>query len=248
MSSAATPSRPPTLGLDPAKAARGGRSAGRGSRPRRRSGASGSVRHWLRRHCAAPCCGGGTATPASEYSFSLLRRVRIEMPRMLAAWVRLPRQWLSVSMISCCSTAATVWPTKPRVAASAAIEAARAVSAAGEAGIGWPSGRRMANSSISLDRTTAAPPGAWRSPARAHCRASGGSAGAGARSADSGRSGTPLAAAYLLDEVLGQREDVAGPLAQRRQAQVHHVEAVEQVLAERAVAAPPGPGRGWRWR
>ena len=30
--------------------------------------------------------------PASMYSFSLLRRVRIEMPRILAAWVRLPKQ------------------------------------------------------------------------------------------------------------------------------------------------------------
>ena len=36
--------------------------------------------------------GAGTETPASEYSFSLLRSVRIEMPRMLAAWVRLPMQ------------------------------------------------------------------------------------------------------------------------------------------------------------
>ena len=55
-------------------------------------------------------------------------------------------------------------------------------------------------------------------------------------SAESGRSGTPLAAAYLLDEVLGQGQDVARPLAQRRQAQVHDVQAVEQVLAERPVA------------
>ncbi len=35
--------------------------------------------------------GGGDAMPSSVYWLSLLRSVRIEMPRMLAAWVRLPR-------------------------------------------------------------------------------------------------------------------------------------------------------------
>ena len=34
--------------------------------------------------------GSGTWVPSSAYWLSLLRRVRIEMPRMLAAWVRLP--------------------------------------------------------------------------------------------------------------------------------------------------------------
>ena len=43
------------------------------------------------------CPGSGTAMPASMYSFSLLRRVRIEMPRILAAWVRLPKQKARVS-------------------------------------------------------------------------------------------------------------------------------------------------------
>ncbi|MCC2653263.1 MAG: hypothetical protein K0Q60_3429 [Microvirga sp.] len=35
--------------------------------------------------------------PACMYSLSLLRRVRIEMPRIRAAWVRLPKQDASVS-------------------------------------------------------------------------------------------------------------------------------------------------------
>ena len=55
-----------------------------------------------------PLCGAGTLMPAAEYSFSLLRRVRIEMPKMLAAWVRLPRQWVRVSRMSACSICATV--------------------------------------------------------------------------------------------------------------------------------------------
>ena len=36
--------------------------------------------------------GFGTTTPSPEYRLSLLRKVRIEIPRILAAWVRLPRQ------------------------------------------------------------------------------------------------------------------------------------------------------------
>src|ERR1700753_2802192 len=68
----------------------------------------------------SPAFGGGTATPPSAYSFSLLRRVRIEMPRMLAAWVRLPRQCFNVSRIRSRSTSATVRPTSARVTCSAA--------------------------------------------------------------------------------------------------------------------------------
>ena len=48
--------------------------------------------------------GWGMESPESEYSRSLLRRVRIEMPRILAAWVRLPRQWSRVSRIRSRST------------------------------------------------------------------------------------------------------------------------------------------------
>ena len=59
----------------------------------------------------SPPPGGGIGTPSSAYSLSLLRSVRIEMPRMLAAWVRLPRQWSSVSRIRSRSTSATVRPT-----------------------------------------------------------------------------------------------------------------------------------------
>ena len=39
----------------------------------------------------------------------------------------------------------------------------------------------------------------------------------------------------LLDEKFGHRHHIARPLTQRRQAQVHHVEPIEQVLTERTV-------------
>src|SRR5215813_5096839 len=59
-------------------------------------------------------------SPPAAYSLSLFLRVRMEMPRMLAAWVRLPRQCLSVSRIRSRSTSATVRPTSARVTCSAA--------------------------------------------------------------------------------------------------------------------------------
>ena len=87
--------------------------------------------------------------PESEYSRSLLRRVRIEMPRMLAACVRLPRQWSSVSRIRSRSTSATVRPTRPRVTATALFTAActGAESPADDGAlVTWlPSGRRIAS-------------------------------------------------------------------------------------------------------
>ena len=43
-----------------------------------------------------------------------------------------------------------------------------------------------------------------------------------------------LAAGELRDEGAGQRQDVLGPLAQRRDIEFDHVEPVEQVLAEAA--------------
>src|ERR1700742_1514990 len=63
------------------------------------------------------------ANPAWLYSRSLLRKVRIEMPRMFAACVRLPRQWSNVSRIRSRSTSATVRPTRPRVTATALFTA-----------------------------------------------------------------------------------------------------------------------------
>ena len=154
----------------------------------------------IRPRSAEPC-GAGTETPASVYSFSLLRRVRIEMPRMLAAWVRLPRQWLSVSRISCCSTSATVWPTKPRVAASAAMDGGlggagarrrRGRPAAGRPAGGW----RPPRSPAPLGQQHRAVHGVFQL-ADVAGPAVGGQAALGAP-ADSGRSGTPLAAAYFL--------------------------------------------------
>src|SRR5262245_4580302 len=68
-----------------------------------------------------PPWGGGIGEPPAAYSFNLLRRVRIEMPRIFAACVRLPRQCLSVSRIRSRSTSDTVRPTRLRVTCSAAI-------------------------------------------------------------------------------------------------------------------------------
>src|SRR5213076_1722637 len=59
----------------------------------------------------SPSPGNGTGTPSWLYCFSLLRSVRMEMPRMFAAWVRLPRQCWRVSRIRSRSTSATVRPT-----------------------------------------------------------------------------------------------------------------------------------------
>ena len=46
--------------------------------------------------------------------------------------------------------------------------------------------------------------------------------------------GEAVGGRVLLDEVVGQREQVVRALAQRRDVKVHHVEAVEQVLPELA--------------
>src|SRR5919107_138130 len=72
---------------------------------------------------SSPPPAGGIGAPSDAYSLSLLRRVRMEMPRILAAWVRLPRQCLSVSRIRSLSTSATVRPTRLRVTCSAAMAA-----------------------------------------------------------------------------------------------------------------------------
>src|SRR5713226_8791213 len=55
---------------------------------------------------------GVISTPSSAYPCSLLRSVRIEMPRMFAACVRLPPQCFKVWRISSRSTSATVRPTR----------------------------------------------------------------------------------------------------------------------------------------
>src|SRR5215207_2595017 len=92
--------------------------------------------------------GSGTAAPAAVYSPSLLRSVRIEMPRIFAACVRLPRQWSSVSRMRSCSTCATVRPTRARVTASA-VRAARVAGSEAAGPSASPSGVRIASTSIS---------------------------------------------------------------------------------------------------
>src|SRR4029077_13571827 len=143
--------------------------------------------------------GPGMDRPESEYSRSLLRKVRIEMPRMLAAWVRLPRQWSSVSRIRSRSTSATVRPTRLRVATAAEVTASRTEELSGALLCGptcVPSGRRMASGAISgpCANNTAR----WmvfsssRTLPRQGCDKS-------KRSVPParGRNGTPLASAYL---------------------------------------------------
>src|SRR5262249_35749845 len=86
--------------------------------------------HWAQAapRSSGPPCGGGIGAPSAAYSFSLLRNVRIEIPRMFAACVRLPRQCRSVSRIKSRSTSATVRPTRLRVICSAAMAACAATS------------------------------------------------------------------------------------------------------------------------
>ena len=61
------------------------------------------------------------------------------------------------------------------------------------------------------------------------------------------RTSLSVCLAVLLDEMVGQQQDVVLALAQRRQVDREDVEPVVQVLAERAVLDQPAPGRGW-WR
>jgi hypothetical protein len=58
----------------------------------------------------------------------------------------------------------------------------------------------------------------------------------------------PFSSAYFLAKWSAQRQDDARPLAQRRQAQVHDVQPVEQVLAEGAFAHGIAEIAGWRSR
>jgi hypothetical protein len=66
--------------------------------------------------------GSGTPLPRPLYARILFRSARIEMPSMVAAWVRLPPRWTSVSQISSRSTAAIEWPTSRRMASISVVE------------------------------------------------------------------------------------------------------------------------------
>ena len=167
-----------------------------------------------------PAPGGGTATPSSPYWRSLLRSVRIEMPRMVAAWVRLPSVCCSVSRIRSRSTSATVRPTRRRAGRLRAPGRAAPLPC-----------RRIASGPISspLASSTAR----WmqfsssRTLPRQGCCRSRASAGS-----LNGRSGRPLASAYLAAKCSHKGAHVGRALAQRRQVQVDDVEAEEQVLAK----------------
>ena len=83
-----------------------------------------------------------------------------------------------------------------------------------------------------------------RSRARGRCPASRSRRSASACARGESRRRAGPSAAYLAAEVLGEQRDVFAALAQRRQVTIDDVEPVEQVLAERASAAPRLAGRG----
>ena len=56
------------------------------------------------------------------------------------------------------------------------------------------------------------------------------------------------ASAYLAEEELDQRGDLLAPLAQRRHVQLDHLQAVVEILAERARPASSPRGRDWSRR
>ena len=119
------------------------------------------------------------------------------MPRMLAACVRLPRQWRSVSRIRSRSTSATVRPTRPRVTCSAAKAAFAAMSLPRPSPRRAPSGDRMPSMPISgpLESSTA------RCSVFSNSRTLPGQRcvlSARRASADSARTGMPFAAEYFL--------------------------------------------------
>ena len=111
--------------------------------------------------------------------------------------------------------------------------------------------RRSARSrpARSRRRWRAARRGAWCSPARARCRASAWAAAAARGSRRrAARTAAPLASAYFSAKWSASAAMSAGRSRSGGQAQVHDVEAEEQVLAERARRAASARGRGWSWR
>jgi hypothetical protein len=130
--------------------------------------------------------------------------------------------------------AATVWPTNERLAASAAIEADGRTEASGAGLIGGAVGQADGE----LSRWLAG--GEQHRPVHgvlqlAHVAGQRWSTSGGGRPATAGAPERPFGGGVLLHEVLGQGEESPGTLAQRRQAQIDDVEAVQQVFAERAV-------------
>ena len=166
--------------------------------------------------------------PPSAYSFSLLRSVRIEMPRMLAAWVRLPRQCFSVSRIRSRSTSATVRPTSARVTCSAAKRGVRhrrrgfrqieAVAIRGD--------DRLRPISSPCAISTGAVNGVLEFADVAVPAV--GDQHACARFGRDRPQRHAVGIGIFLGEVVRQREDVARPLAQRRHVQIDDVQAVER--------------------
>ena len=85
------------------------------------------------------------------------------------------------------------------------------------------------------------------SRAGARCRGSRRRPAAPAPSSEMRLASTPRSLALFCRNEARQHRDVVAPLAQRRQAQADDVQAVEQVLAERALRAPALRGSGaWR--
>ena len=63
---------------------------------------------------------------------------------------------------------------------------------------------------------------------------------------DAGRRASQ-AAADLAEERFAQRQDVVAAIAERRQVDRKHVQAIEEILAELALAGSRAANRGW-WR
>ena len=138
------------------------------------------------------------------------------MPRALAVSVRLKSCLRSAWKMACRS-----------------ISSKCSASEASTAGAGLGHGAHLARAGAragSVRRATAAPRAPSRCAARARCPARHSAPGNRPRR----RQNRALPLGELRDERAGQRQDVLGPLAQRRDVELDHVQPVEQVLAEAA--------------
>src|SRR3974390_2739078 len=168
----------------------------------------------------SPPFGGGIGAPWAAYSLSLLRKVRTEMPKVLAAWVRLLRQCLSVSRMRSRSTSATVRRERPHMSKSrGATIGIETVAVGREDRVGidlWPvrEQHRTMQRIIQFSYITA--------PGIAVERA--------ARFRRQRPERHAVHRGVFLDEILCELGDVRRPLAQRRDIQIHHAEAEQKVF------------------
>ena len=104
---------------------------------------------------------GGTGTPAARYSCSLLRKVRMEIPSISAARVRLPKQWERVSRINSRSTSSIRRPTSAaafRGAGDVAAACAGTIGAGEASGMAAVIGAAMAATLVGVINSMASAP------------------------------------------------------------------------------------------